>query len=144
MKKMRESLKIDRTARVGSTSHSISLLIATLSGIWLDRQLADQSNWGTWSGILTLLVLVPLTVLLYIPMVRKVKILNPIATKITKPAVTIAEWCIALIGGALFGGAVYDLHIWWFGVLALSIDFLLVVSLIRTLKRVEKNIGSKV
>jgi len=144
MKKMRESLKIDRTAWIGSTSHSVSLLIATLAGIWLDRQLADQSNWGTWSGILLLLVLVPLTVLLYIPMVRKVKKLNPIATKFTKPAVTIAEWCIALMAGALFGSAVYDLHIWWFGVLAVSIDFLLVVSLLRTLKRVEKNIGSKV
>jgi hypothetical protein len=139
---MRESLKIDRTAWVGSTSHSVSLLVATLAGIWLDRQLADQSNWGTWSGILLLLVLVPLTVLLYIPMVGKVKKMKPMATKFTKP--TIAEWCIALMAGALFGSAVYDLHIWWFGVLALSLDFLLVVSLMRTLKRVEKNIGSKV
>ncbi len=65
------------------------------------------------------------------------------ASKFTKPTVRVAGWSIAVMAGALFSSAVHDLHLWWFGVLAIATYFLPIVLATNYLKTVESDAEGK-
>jgi hypothetical protein len=120
-------------------SDTFSLLLATLAGVWLDGQFNDIA---TWSGIIGLIAVYPTSAVAVIYWLRKRgKLGAQISGKLTKPAIRVAGWFVALWAGALFGSVgvapLSNGRIWWFAVIALAIYFVPVLLYTWLLKKIE-------
>jgi len=109
--------------------------LATLAGIWLSGL---SNDLGTLLGTLAFLLILPTVAVAVIFASQQAGRLGAQASsKYTVPAVKVAEWCVALMAGALFSGAVVNRHDLGIVALAITLAFLPTVGYTTYLKTVE-------